>query len=227
MNNLFDYGNKITPLTGNQNLETNSLYNDKESGILDSEIGRTDHKLGRGDRDLGDADRVLVGIFESENEAINVIKRLKEIGYSEDEITVIAKDKDKMDRLEDETDIDTKNHGDSDEVGVGAAIGGVLGGLVAALPALGLLAIPGVGPILAAGPIVSILGGVIAGGVAGGLIGGLVELGVDKQDAEAYEKQIKQGKIVIFVKNKDDWSDDIYATYRQNNSLMGGSTGLR
>lgn len=181
----------------------------------------------QGDRNLDNKDRALVGIFESENEAIKVINRLKEIGYREDEITVIAKDKDKMDRLDDNTDIDTETLGDGDKVGEGAAIGGILGGLVAALPALGLLAIPGIGPILAAGPIVGILGGVVAGGVAGGLIGGLVELGVDEKDAEEYERQIQQGKIVIFVENRDDLSNDVYSTYKQNNSLIDNTNRQR
>ncbi len=221
MKNLFnDNENTNMKSTGNQRVERDTVYKDREAGIPNSEMGRTD-------RDLDSQDKVLVGIFESENEAISVIERLREIGYREDDITVIAKDDDKMDRLEDKTDIDTKSMSDSNKVGEGAAVGGVLGGLVAALPALGLLAIPGIGPILAAGPIVGILGGVVAGGVAGGLIGALVEMGVDEEDAEEYKQQIEQGKIVILVENRDDLSHEVYTTYRQNNSLIDGTNGRR
>lgn len=226
MKNLFNDNENMNKST-DQRVEKDTVYNDREAGISNSEIGRTDKQMDRDNRDLGNKDKALVGIFESENEAIKVIDRLKQIGYREDDITVIAKDKDKMDRLDDKTDVDTKTLGDSDKVGEGAAIGGVLGGLAAALPALGLLAIPGVGPFLAAGPIVGIIGGVVAGGVAGGLIGALVEMGVDEKDAEEYKQHIDQGKIVILVENKDDLSHEVYTTYRQNNSLIDGTTGQR
>lgn len=226
MENQFNNDKNINK-SSNQRVEKDTVYNDREAGIPNSEMGRIDRGISRKDRDLNSQDKVLVGIFESENQAINVIERLKEIGYREDDITVIAKDKDKMDRLDDKTDVDAKTMGDSDKVGEGAAIGGVLGGLAAALPALGLLAIPGIGPILAAGPIVGIIGGVVAGGVAGGLIGALVEMGVDEEDAEEYKQQIDLGKIVILVENRDDLSHEVYTTYRQNNSIIDGTTGRR
>ncbi len=171
-----------------------------------------------------DQDKILVGIFETENEAISVIGRLKEIGYKEDEITVVAKDKDKMDRIDDETNIDTKTDGDASGAGTGAVIGGALGGMAAALPALGLLAVPGIGPILAAGPIVGILGGIVAGGVAGGLVGALVDLGVREEDAKKYELQLEQGNIIILVENRDNLRDDVYKTYSQYNSSIDGRT---
>lgn len=187
-------------------VEKDTVYRDREAGIRERE--RRDNKA-------------LVGIFETENEAINVIKRLKEAGYHEDDITVIAKDKDKMDRVEDETDIDTETKDYAEKVAGGAAVGGTLGGLAAALPALGLLSIPGIGPIMAAGPIAGILGGVISGGVAGGLIGALVKLGVDEEDAKDYEYLIEQGKILILVENREDLRDDAYMAFRQNNTLVG------
>ncbi len=197
----------MNPDSVDNRVEKDTVYRDREEGIRDRE--RRDNKA-------------LVGVFETENEAINVIKRLKEAGYREDDITVIAKDKDKMDRVEDETDIDTETKDYAEKVVGGAAVGGALGGLATALPALGLLAIPGIGPIMAAGPIAGILGGVIAGGVAGGLIGALVELGVDEEDAKDYEYLIEQGKILIIVENREDLRDDAYMAYRENNSLVGG-----
>jgi outer membrane lipoprotein SlyB len=114
-----------------------------------------------------------------------------------------------MDRLE----------GDTNNMGKGAAIGGTLGGLAAALPALGVLAIPGIGPILAAGPIAVIFGGVVAGGVAGGLIGALTEMGVSSVNAKDYEYQLDQGKIIVLVDNIDNMYDEVYSIYNQNNSL--------
>lgn len=202
-------------------MERGTVDNHNENKNMDNRdslTGMTDR-----DHDRSDNDKALVGLFNTENEAINVVKRLKEIGYQEDEITVVAKDDDKMDRLDDATDINTKTEGDAgSSIGTGAAIGGALGGIAAALPALGLLAIPGIGPLLAAGPIAAIVGGVVAGGVAGGLVGGLVELGVREEDAKKYEHQIEQGKILILVENKENYRDDVNNTYRQNNNIING-----
>ena len=149
-------------------------------------------------------DKVLVGISENENEANNVIRRLRETGYREDEITVVARDKDQLEHIDDTTDVDTQSQSAGEKVGAGAAVGGTLGGIAAALPFLGLVVIPGIGPLLAAGPIVGILGGVAAGGVAGGLIGGLVQLGVREENAKEYEQHIEQGKILMLVENREN-----------------------
>ena len=194
---------------------TDTMGNRKDDNAYEVEEGTT----GRERRDIN---KILVGIFETENEAISVIKRLKEIGYDEEEITVIAKDKAKMDRIDDETDRDINVQGDASGTGTGAAIGGALGGMAAALPALGLLTIPGIGPVLAAGPIVSILGGIVAGGVAGGLVGALIDMGVRKEDAKEYELQLEQGKIIILVENRDNLSNDVYSAYNQYNSTIDG-----
>jgi len=205
--------NKGETTEDNRNVESDRGYNDRQEGLRDTE--------------RNDDDKFLGGIFEKENEAINVINRLKEIGYDEDDITVVAKDDDLMDRIDDETDVDTKSEGDDHKIATGAAIGGTFGGIATALPALGLLAIPGVGPILAAGPIAGILGGVITGGIAGGIVGGLVKLGVREEKAEEYKRQIEQGKIIVLVENRDDMRDDVHETYRQNNSVMDGRTRQR
>lgn len=207
MNNEIGNNRKMDSL-GNMNVERETMHHDRQDSMIH--------------RERSDQDKALIGIFENENEAINVIKRLKEIGYREDDITVVAKDKEKMDRIDDQTDVNTKTQGDGGKVGAGAAIGGTIGGLAAALPALGLLAIPGIGPILAAGPIAVILGGAVAGGVAGGLVGALAEMGVNEEEAKKYEHQLEQGKIIILVENKDDTRDEVYNTYRENNSFVDG-----
>lgn len=225
--------NRNKDLTDDNITRRDNVYNDSDKGMTD--VNRTnresmtnvegdsvynDRNKGMTTRVNSDEDKVLAGIFDTENEAVNVIRRLKEIGYHEDDITVVAKDKDKMERLENRTDVDTKTHGDTDKMGAGAAIGGTLGGIAAALPALGLLTIPGIGPILAAGPIVGILGGIVAGGVAGGLVGALVELGVEEEAAKHYEYQMNQGKIVVLVENREHMRDEVNTTYRQNNSVL-------
>lgn len=86
--------------------------------------------------------------------------------------------------------------------GSGALIGGTLGWLVG----IGALAIPGVGPFVAAGPIVAALAGVGAGGALGGIVGSLVGLGIPEYEAKRYEGRIKSGGILLSVHcDNDDW----------------------
>ena len=197
----------------NSRIEKDTVYKDKEAGPYNQE-GRNS----KGDQ----AGKLLVGVFEKVDEAVDVIKRLKEAGYKEAEITVAVKDDEKQEQIDDKADIKVDSQGYAEKISGGAAIGGALGGLYAALPALGLVTIPGIGPILAAGPLAGILGGVAAGGVTGGLIGALVEYGVDEEDAKSYEYLLEQGKIIILVENKENLRDDVYMAFRQNNTLVGG-----
>jgi hypothetical protein len=86
--------------------------------------------------------------------------------------------------------------------GSGALIGGTLGWLVG----IGALAIPGIGPFVAAGPIVAALAGVGAGGALGGIVGALVGLGIPEYEAKRYEGRIKSGGILLSVHcDNDDW----------------------
>jgi hypothetical protein len=84
----------------------------------------------------------------------------------------------------------------------GGAIGGILGGLIG----VGLIAIPGLGPLLAAGPIIAALTGVGSGGVVGGIIGALVGLGIPEYEAKRYEGRIKMGGLLVSVHcDNQDW----------------------
>ncbi|MDY9921871.1 MAG: general stress protein [Synergistota bacterium] len=179
-------------------------------------MNRYEHDLSNG----SNMDKVLVGIFETENDAISAIRRLKNSGYQEDEITVVAKDREKMENIADMTDADTKTQDGDGEIGTGVVIGAGIGGLAAAMPALGLILIPGIGPLLAAGPIALIIGGIITGGLAGGLVGALVKMGVNEEDAKEYDGYINIGKILVMVNNKNNLSEDVYRAYRENNSII-------
>src|SRR3569833_705 len=81
----------------------------------------------------------------------------------------------------------------------GVATGGVIGGTLGVLAGLGALAIPGIGPLLAAGPIVAALAGVGAGGVVGGLIGALVGMGIPEYEAKRYEGAVRGGGTLLSV----------------------------
>jgi hypothetical protein len=86
---------------------------------------------------------------------------------------------------------------------VGAGTGGLLGGVLGWLAGIGSLAIPGVGPFIAAGPIMAALGGAAVGATAGGLTGALIGLGMPEYEAKRYEGKIKGGNILLSVHTDD------------------------
>jgi hypothetical protein len=88
----------------------------------------------------------------------------------------------------------------------GATSGAVVGGVLGWLTGIGLIAIPGIGPFIAAGPIMAALAGVGAGGVAGGVIGALVGMGIPEYEAKRYEGRVKHGGILLSVHcDNHDW----------------------
>ena len=86
------------------------------------------------------------------------------------------------------------------DVSEGTTWGGALGGLTGLLAGAGALAIPGIGPIIAAGPLAATLSGAVAGGVAGGLI----DLGIPEDRGRYYEEEVKRGKILAVIESDDD-----------------------
>ena len=64
-----------------------------------------------------------------------------------------------------------------------------------------------------------IIGGIVTGGLAGGLVGALVKMGVNENDAKEYDSYINNGKILVMVNNRDNLSEDVYRSYRENNSI--------
>jgi hypothetical protein len=92
---------------------------------------------------------------------------------------------------------------DASGAATGAVTGGVVGGAAGLAASLIGLAIPGIGPIIAAGPIVAALSGAGVGAVAGGLIGGLTDMGVSKEDAEYYAESVRRGGALVTVRADD------------------------
>ena len=161
------------------------------------------------------AEKNVVGIYKTEGEAVSAINRLLELGYKDSEISVLAKDPERFGRIGEQTDV----HAESPKAvargaGAGAATGGVLGGIGGLLLGLGALAIPGVGPFLAAGPIAAAIGGIAAGGAVGGVVGALTGLGFDKAEAQNYEAAINRGELLVLVKADSDRYDRVNDVFR-------------
>jgi hypothetical protein len=89
----------------------------------------------------------------------------------------------------------------------GVGVGGVVGGTLGLLAGIGALAIPGVGPLIAAGPIMGALAGLGVGGAVGGLVGALIGLGIPEYEAKRYEGRVKDGGILVSV--HCDSSDEV------------------
>ena len=137
-------------------------------------------------------DKKVIGVYDNGEEAVKAVKKLQEEGYGRDDISVVAKDKEETKNVTDKTKVDNG-------LAAGAATGGVLGGLTGLLAGIGALAIPGVGPIVAAGPIAATLSGMAAGIGAGGLAGALAGMGIPDEDAERYERDVESGKILVLI----------------------------
>jgi len=155
----------------------------------------------------------IVGIFDTEQEATRAIEGLHNQGFSNEEISVITRDRDELRHISDDTGTKAP-----EGVATGAATGGVLGGVTGLLAGIGALAIPGIGPILAAGPIVATLTGVAVGAGAGGLVGGLIGLGIPEDEAKEYEGYVESGKILVLVEDNGR-GYQAHDVFRDNRSL--------
>ena len=162
-------------------------------------------------------DKKLIGAFRTEQSAIQAINRLKMDGFANDEISVIGKERASLERIEDLTDVNIDNNNATGAV-TGAVAGGALGGVGALLLEFGVLAIPGVGTFLAAGPIAATLVGIVAGGAVGGVSGALIEYGLSETDAKEYESYLDQGNILVLVDERDN-KDLVYDNFYENESI--------
>jgi len=142
------------------------------------------------------------GIFKSRSQAENCVDNLMAAGFRSDDISLLAPDEKVTHELATE-----KNTKAPEAATTGAATGGAIGGTLGLLAGIGALAIPGLGPFIAAGPIMGALAGAGAGAAAGGIIGALVGMGIPEYEAKRYEGRVKEGGILLSVHCDDsDWA---------------------
>jgi hypothetical protein len=141
-------------------------------------------------------------IAPSEAIANNIVARLKDTGFSDSDISVLCPDKSSTRDFAHE-----KNTKVPEGATAGAGAGGVVGGTLGLLAGIGLLAIPGVGPFIAAGPIMAALSGIAVGATVGGITGALIGMGIPELEAKRYEGKVKDGNILISVHT--DESDEV------------------
>jgi hypothetical protein len=137
-------------------------------------------------------------IAKSELQAIDIVDGLKAAGFSSGDVSVLFPDKGATRDFAHEQKTKAP-----EGAAAGAGTGGVLGGALGWLAGIGTLAIPGLGPFVAAGPIMAALSGAAAGAALGGLTGALVGLGIPEHEAKLYEGKVRGGNILISVHTED------------------------
>lgn len=147
--------------------------------------------------------KAVFGIARNETQATMIVENLKAAGFSNNDISVLFPDKAGT------KDFAHEQHTKAPEgAAVGAGAGVVLGGALGWLVGIGALAIPGLGPLIAAGPIMAALSGAGAGALAGGLTGALVGMGIPEYEAKRYEGKLRNGNILLSVHTNDSSERD-------------------
>src|SRR5450432_2778529 len=133
-------------------------------------------------------------ISTTRSQADQIVGQLQSSNFSSNDISVLFPDKDTTRDFAHE-----KNTKAPEGAVAGASTGGVIGGALGWIAGIGALAIPGVGPFIAAGPIIAALSGAAVGAAVGGIAGGLSGLGIPELEAKRYEGKIKKGNLLISV----------------------------
>jgi hypothetical protein len=140
--------------------------------------------------------RTVTGLYDSYEEAARAIHNLEDAGVSDGNIGLVVNNADNQYALSD----DDARIEDKSAAGAGASIGTVLGGGAGLLAGLGVLAIPGIGPVVAAGWLVSTAAVAAAGAAAGGLLGALTGAGVNTEHAHIYAEAVRRGGALVIVR---------------------------
>ena len=164
--------------------------------------------------------QTVLGLYDRFEDAQQVVHALSKAGFRWEDISMISQDAEgRYSRELNTTDADVIRDDAADGAAAGAGLGAVLGGLGGLLVGLGALAIPGVGPVIAAGPIAAALAGAGIGAAAGGLIGALVDAGVPEEQAKIYEESIRRGGTLISVRTDETRSQEAVAIMNRFNPV--------
>lgn len=163
----------------------------------------------------------VYGVYPSRAMAEAAVDRMLADGFRKEDISVLLQD-----------NVGTKDfahekHTKAPEgATTGVVTGGAIGGTLGALAGVGLLAIPGLGPFIAAGPIMAGLAGIGSGAIAGGIIGALVGMGIPEYEAKRYEGRVKNGGVLVSIHcDNSDWVGKAKAILKDTGAEDISSTG--
>ncbi len=141
-------------------------------------------------------EKTVVAYYNSRDDAESSIQKLREKGFGDNEISILAKDDEGHGHHSSQGEMSYADQNLTD----GTMTGGAIGGLAGLAMGAGALLIPGFGPIIAAGPLAGVLTGALTGGVAGGLI----DYGIPEERSREYEKHLEQGKVLAIIKTDEN-----------------------
>ncbi len=154
----------------------------------EEEVNKTDHAVSANSH-------TVIGVFADSDDAEEGLVTLRDAGFSKDNLSLVFSHSDAADEVRSQA---ASERGGDSTVG-GVVVGGVTGGVISGLIGAGLLAIPGAGPFLAAGWLVSAAGGAGVGAAAGGWLGAITRIGVPEDVAARYEEEMAAGSWVVMA----------------------------
>ena len=157
--------------------------------------------------------RVYGGLYSDPAAAELGIRRFRDSGYQGDRLGIVTRDREEAKELAESTGAKAASG-----AATGAVTGGILGGITGLLVGIGALAIPGIGPVLAGGALASAFGlgggtavaGAGIGAAAGGIAGALLKLGFDQDEADYYDKGVREGRTLVTVHDDDGRATTIF-----------------
>jgi len=172
--------------------------------------------------------RTISRVYRDYDTGARVVEELERTGISREDISIMASDESgwsDRDRTISRVDRDHDGRDDRAEgAAAGAGIGASLGGVAGLLAGLGMLAIPGIGPVVAAGWLASTAAMAAAGGTAGGLIGALTQAGHDENEARTYAEGVQSGGTLVTVRADDNRAAAAEAIMRRYDDGMEAAT---
>ena len=170
--------------------------------------------------------QTITKIFSQYNNATQAVRDLEASGIPSESISIVA-NQDNLNRDGASYELGGTNRASGDtaidgnaeqgtEAGVGAGLGAAMGGTAGLLTGLGIMAIPGVGPVVAAGWLATLALGAVAGGATGGILGSLIGSGISDEDAHVYSESLRRGSTLLSVKVDESRVDQVHAILNQN-----------
>lgn len=170
--------------------------------------------------------RTIVAIYDDFQSSNEAVKELVDHGFPRDNISLVTRNAGAESGEISVSETDTVADETGAGAGVGAGIGAALGGIGGLLVGLGALTIPGIGPVIAAGPLAVALStltgagvGAVAGGVTGGLLGALIGLGIPEEEAEYYAEGVRRGGVLLTVQADEQNTDQIIDILNRYNPI--------
>lgn len=138
--------------------------------------------------------KTIVAVYDNHQDARSATEALNREGFSDTEVSLVASDH-KREYYREEDHHETAG----EKAGHWAVNGGIWGGVAGLVAGLVGMSLPGVGPVVVAGPLGAMLGGVITGALVGGLLGGLTGLGIPEDEAHVYAESLRRGGTLVSV----------------------------